>query len=168
MRKTAIFLLLVKFLTENLKFLSSDFYSSSKFCGTCGEIHMCFEPCNGRLRPLLAIYLLRMRRKQPLYYFRFIIWPRNWVPRVRFLIGPNILAIEPRFQSILVNFLLWMRRNGHISTSVENLMPDLSTQCPISYRTWNFRNYTMFRAIFAQSFTAHAQKRPFFYLRSNF
>jgi len=47
--------------------------------------------------------------------------------------------------------------------SVENLTPDLSSPCPIFCRTWNFGDYTMFRAIFAQSFTVHAPKQPFFY-----
>jgi len=65
---------------------------------------------DGRIRPLLAIYLLRMQRKRSLFCFRFKIWPRYWVVRVRFPIGPYILAIEPRFQPLFANFLLRMRR----------------------------------------------------------
>jgi len=37
MLKTAIFLFPVQFLTVNLKFLSSDFYSTMKFGGACGK-----------------------------------------------------------------------------------------------------------------------------------
>jgi len=67
----------------------------------------------GRLRPLLVIYLLRMRRKRPLFYLRFKIWSRNWVPRFRFRIGLDISTIEPCSRPLLVKFLLRMRRNGH-------------------------------------------------------
>jgi len=41
--KTAIFLLPVKFVTDNLKFSLSDSYSITKFGGICGNICACLE-----------------------------------------------------------------------------------------------------------------------------
>jgi len=141
---------------------------SKKFYCACAETAIC-EPSVKKFTPNLsssclmslrtwkcvnstdfkATYLLPMCRKRPLSYFRFKIWPKNWVPRIRFTVWPDILAIEPRFQPLLVNFLLRIAETATWLLLVSNLRLDLSSPCQISYWTWKFGNYTMCRAIFA-------------------
>jgi len=118
--------------------------------------------------PLLAIYLLRMRRKRPLFYFGLKFDPGIEFPAWNFFYRTWHFGNRAKFSSTFVNFLLHMRRNGHISTSGWKSNARIELSILFSCKTWNFSNYTMFRAIFAQSFTAHAQVRPLFYFRLNF
>ena len=65
--------------------------------------------------------------------------PQIWLLRARFPLCREILEIGPRFHVVLANFLLRMRRNGHISTSGQIFNPkfEISMGCFLfKYEFW--------------------------------
>jgi len=114
------------------------------------------DRCIGSFRtPFLAIYLLRMRRKRPLYYFRFKILPRRWVSRVRFFktwCFGNWAKLFSYCWSILY---CACAETATYVLSIETLMPDLSSPCSISYMVIFWQLHDVW-AFFAQSFTQTA------------
>jgi len=101
-----------------------DTCSTVKFGCTCSETYAWSERIDGCLRPPLFIYLLHMCRKQPLYTYRFKIWPPNWVHQVRSSQISNWISHFSSWAKFSINFGQFSHETVICLLLVENLTPD--------------------------------------------